>query len=43
MYFLLSVLLSLLTTFTALTARDDVGRFALLTNVDGDTLSVSRP
>ena len=26
--------------FTAMTARDDVGRFALLTNVDCDTLSV---
>ena len=37
MYFFLSVLLSL-TTFTAMTARDDVGRFALLTNVDCDTV-----
>ena len=42
MYFFLSVLLSL-TTFTAMTARDDVGRFALLTNVDCDTLSVPGP
>ena len=42
MYFFLSVLL-FLTTFTAMTARDDVGRFALLTDVDGDTLSVPGP